>query len=194
MGEITKTDEQPKTKGEYLALRHQRKSLIEQLDLPTKLKRNAEVVAILEVASSKIDRFGWSRMDPHIKDALVKDWLARLSGYDLQEVKAGVEQVFTQAEGKLRTINEHMVEAQILKRRKQILNSLPSDPDPEPERDFSPEAVAKRRACADEILRGFGMTKETSGQPTSATDSASRDISGYTPPESLQDPPEGPDS
>lgn len=119
------------------------------------------VIAILEISSSKIDRFGWSRMDARVKDALVEGWLTRLGKYDLQEIKAGVEQVFAEAEGKLRTINEHMVEAQILKARHKILNSLPKDPEPVQKRDFSPEIVAERKRVANEILAGhFGVPKE----------------------------------
>ena len=81
---------------------------------------------MLEVASSKIDRFGWGSMDTNVKDALKSDWCDRLERYTLQEVRNGISAVFEAARGRLRSINEFEVEAAIMERHRRELSALPS--------------------------------------------------------------------
>ena len=131
----------------------QQRLQIAQLDTPKVARRAAELNAILETASAKIDRFGWNQMDKHIKDQLCSEWCDALSQYTLDEVRAGVCAVFAASNGKLRSINEYQVQEQIVLEHGQVLDRLPNQPPaPEAERDFSPEAVARRKAHSDKLL------------------------------------------
>lgn len=116
-------------------------------------RRNAELIVILEKASKKIDRFGWDQMDADLKQELTNDWCDILSPFLLAEVELGVRDVFTEAKGKLRSINEFQVRAAIEKRHSEKVASLPKEaPSQDDERDFSPEALARRRALSVELL------------------------------------------
>lgn len=124
---------------------------------------------MLETASTKIDRFGWNQMDKHIKDQLCAEWCDVLSPYTLDEVRAGVRAVFEASKGKLRSINEFQVQEQIRLAHRRIVASLPkAAPSPEPERDFSPEAVERRRSQAARLLGGaasmVAMPKDQIGE------------------------------
>ena len=130
---------------------------IEALDGRQAALRGAELVAILEVASVKIDRFGWNSMDPNIKDAVCNDWCDLLSQYTLAEVKAGVAALFAAAGGKLKSINEFQVQEQIKQAHRQVLASLPKDVEPEPER----KPVDRERAA--EILAQAGYAPKRFG-------------------------------
>lgn len=83
---------------------------------------------MLEVASAKIDRFGWDRMSDAIKDQLCKDWVTALGKYRLDEVKLGIEDFFASQRGNVRSINEHQVIEMISKRHANELALLPSAP------------------------------------------------------------------
>jgi hypothetical protein len=114
---------------------------------------------MLETASAKIDRFGWSQMSGPLKDELTKDWCDVLSQYTLQEVRDGIRSLFAAHKGKLRSINEYQVQEQICLAHRKLLETLPQKtPEPEPERDFSPEAVARRQALSAELLGKSGKS------------------------------------
>lgn len=122
--------------------------------MSAKTRRAAELVAILEVASAKIDRFGWGNMDEAVKDQLCADWCAVLSQYTLDEVRMGVRAVFDAAGGNIRSINEHQVKAKIQQEHARQVQSLPrNEPEPHIPRDNSPEAVRKR----EDFVRSLGL-------------------------------------
>lgn len=140
------------------------------------------MIGILEVASAKIDRFGWDRMDDKLKDQLCGDWCDILKGFTLDEVRAGVADVFAETSGRLRSINEYQVKAAIEKRHALIVKSLPSQTEPDPGWDLSPEAVARRRALAAELLSsstdGLRAPKPQSEAETQAKINAAKDEAG----------------
>lgn len=87
------------------------------------------MIAILEIASSKIDRFGWTAMDETIKGAILADWCDRLSKYQLQEVRDAVAALFTISNGRLRSLNEFQVEEHIRIEHRRQLALLPKMPE-----------------------------------------------------------------
>ena len=115
------------------------------------------MVAILEVASVKIDRFGWSSMDRHIKDAVCNDWCDLLSQYTIAEVRDGVAAVFAASGGKLKSINEFQVQEKIREAHMRIVASLPKTAPPEPER----QRVDKDKAA--QILAEAGFAPRRFG-------------------------------
>ena len=136
---------------------------IEQLDGQKAARRAAELMAILETASAKIDRFGWDRMDPDIKDQLNKDWCNVLSVYTIDEVRAGADALFAATDGNLRTINEHQVKAQIMEQHRRLVAELPQQVQRreciEPTGP-QPEDVEHRRRVAAEAMAMFRMGRE----------------------------------
>ena len=86
---------------------------------------------MLEVASSKIDRFGWGSMDTNVKDVLKSDWCDRLERYTLLEVRNGIAAVFEAAKGRLRSINEFEVEAAIKAQHRRDVAALPVEQQPD---------------------------------------------------------------
>jgi len=113
-------------------------------------------VAILEVASVKIDRFGWNNMDQHIKDAVCNDWCDLLSQYTISEVREGVAAVFAASGGRLKSINEFQVQEKIVEAHKRVVASLPAER-PEPERQrVDKDKAAQILAEAGFALRRFG--------------------------------------
>jgi len=140
------------TVEEWQEARRQQKLQISALDGQKAARRGAELRAILEVASAKIDRFGWNGMDQHIKDQICSDWCDLLSQYTLAEVRAGVDAVFSASGGKLKSINEFQVQAEIRKSHREFLATLPKRAEaPEP----PTERVSKERAA--EIIAQAGF-------------------------------------
>lgn len=109
---------------------------------------------MLESASAKIDRFGWSRMDGALKDQLCADWCDRLSKYTLNEVRRGIAGVFEVKRGEIKSINEFQVEAAIKAEHSRIIALLPKAPETsDPPRK---SGTAKERAeYAQKLVRHF---------------------------------------
>ena len=133
-------------------------------------------MAILEVASLKIDRFGWSQMDKHIKDQVCNEWCDVLSQYTLAEVRAGVAAVFYASGGKLKSINEYQVQDKILEAHRLAVSSLPKQ-EPEPERENL--TAEERKAIAARVLSQAGVgargfPKEQSEAQTQANINAAK--------------------
>ena len=147
----------PQTVAEWQEQQRQQKSQIAALDGQQAARRGAELVAILEVASVKIDRFGWNSMDPHIKDAVCNDWCDLLSQYTLGEVRKGVAEVFAASGGKLKSINEFRVQEQIKKAHRELLAKLPKEPEPPREAErIAPDTAARIMAEAGFAPKRFG--------------------------------------
>ncbi len=133
---------------------------------------------MLEVASAKIDRFGWDRMSQNVKDALCADWCDRLGQYTLAEVKQGVKDLFSAHKGKLRSINEYQVEEQITFRHRAITARL-TEQDKIREQmearkpDLTDEEIARRKQVAADAMKGF--PKEQSEQETQNQINAAKD-------------------
>ena len=157
MTRALQTQQPPRTVAEWQDQQRRQKSQIAALDGPQAARRGAELVAILEVASVKIDRFGWNSMDSHIKDAVCNDWCDLLSQYTLDEVRSGVAAVFAASGGKLKSINEFQVQEQIKREHREFLASLPKQADQEPERK------PVDRALAAEILAKAGFAPKRFG-------------------------------
>ena len=138
------------TAQEWRDQQHRQRLQIAALDGQQAARRGAELVAILEVASVKIDRFGWSNMDKHIKDAVCNDWCDLLSQYTIAEVRDGVAAVFAASGGKLKSINEFQVQEKIREAHMRIVASLPKTA-PEPKRP----RIDKERAAQIIAEAGF---------------------------------------
>jgi microcompartment protein CcmL/EutN len=81
-------------------------------------------------------------MDKHVKEEICNGWCDLLSQYTLAEVRAGVAAVFAASSGKLKSINEYQVQAEIKKAHREFLATLPKQ-EPEPERkQVDPETAA----------------------------------------------------
>ncbi len=148
---------QVQTVEAWQAEKRQQALQIEALSGQDAAKRGAELVAIMEVTMSKIDRFGWAQMDRHVKDALTNDWCDLLCKYTLQEVRDGVKAVLTDTDGKPRGFNEYQVQAQIMKARKREVQALPKAPPPPERKPVSKEAAA-------DILRQAGANIDANGK------------------------------
>lgn len=149
----------PRTVEEWQDHRRQMKLHLEQLNGPTKKKRAAELILILEVASKKIDRFGWDRMATGLKDEMTGDWLDLLFPFTLAEVKQGVFDLFEASNGKLKSINEFQVRDCIRKRHSKAVALLPkSTPAYEPAIPIDAAERARRAAVVADTL-GPGAVK-----------------------------------
>jgi len=146
----------PQTAQEWRDQQQRQRLQIAALDGQQAARRGAELVAILEVASVKIDRFGWNSMDQHIKDAVCNDWCDLLSQYTIAEVREGVAAVFAASGGRLKSINEFQVQEKIVEAHKRIVAALPAER-PEPER----ERVDKDKAA--QILAEAGFAPKRFG-------------------------------
>ena len=144
----------PRTREEWLGEKKRRSLQISALGGPQAARRAAELAAMLDVASEKMDRFGWANMDATTKQSLRAEWCDVLAAYELQEVKAGIDRVFSDADGKLRAINEYRVKAAIEKIRAEEYAAMPSADDParqtraatHEENEASREEAESRRA------------------------------------------------
>jgi hypothetical protein len=132
---------------------------IAQLDGQKAARRGAELIAILETASAKIDRFGWNQMDKHLKDSLSADWCDVLNIYTLAEVRAAVRAVFEESKGKLRSINEYQVQEQIKLAHRKLLATLPPKAPEPPKKPLTPEELEQRRIRAAKIMAAAGLPK-----------------------------------
>jgi hypothetical protein len=144
----------PRTVQEWQEAQRQQRLQISALDGQKAARRGAELRAILEVASAKIDRFGWSQMDKHVKDEICNDWCDVLSQYTLAEVRAGVAAVFAASGGKLKSINEFQVQEKIREAHAQIVARLPKQ-EPEPER----KPVDRETAAQIMAKAGFAVNR-----------------------------------
>jgi isocitrate lyase len=111
---------------------------------------------MLETASSKIDRFGWGNMDEALKDSLCGEWCEVLSPYRLDEVRQGIKAVFDAAKGKLRSINEFQVKAEIQKEHARIVAALPRAAAPEPIAEITEAEREHRAKVIADAMNGFG--------------------------------------
>jgi len=133
---------------------------------------------MLEVASAKIDRFGWGQMSQHVKDALCADWCDRLSQYTLEEVQQGIADFFAANKGKVRSINEFQVEEQISIRHRAITARLAQQDKIDQQiasRKAEPtaEELERRKQVAADALKGF--PKEQTEQETQDNINAAKD-------------------
>jgi hypothetical protein len=131
---------------------------IEQFDTQMTARRSAELIGMLETASTKIDRFGWDRMADVLKDQLTSDWCRVLEVFALADVSAGVDAVFDDAGGKLRSINEFQVKAQILISHGKICALLPKRGAQAHVPIVLDDAERKRRAAVCDEL-GMGLKR-----------------------------------
>lgn len=99
-------------------------------------------------------------MDANVKDALCDDWCDRLSKYTLDEIRLGVSDVFDEARGKLRSINEVQVEVAILHRHAHLVASLPSEKEVASDPYSHKEPLGQRKAAADEVMRKHGFLRD----------------------------------
>lgn len=96
-------------------------------------------------------------MDKHIKDEICNGWCDLLSQYTLAEVRSGVAAVFAASGGKLKSINEFQVQAEIKKAHRDFLATLPKQSDPEHERKpIDAETAARIMAEAGFKPKRFG--------------------------------------
>lgn len=99
----------------------------------------------------KLDRFGWSGLSQAMKDRLTADWVDVLGAYDVREVKRAIADCLS---SKPKMPTEHEVKAKVEAYRADAVRRAVPDVSPEPEqpRDYSPEALAARRALSAELL------------------------------------------
>jgi hypothetical protein len=107
---------------------------------------------MLEMAMKKLNRFGWDGMDVTSKDELSFSWLEHLKGNTLKEIKDGIHSFLTKTKGSQRSINEYQVKHEIDQAHKRLVKLLPEKRQLENARDFSPEAIARRRALSAKLF------------------------------------------
>lgn len=151
----------PQTQEQWKAAKQLEASQIAALDGQRAARRGAELIAILEVASKKIDRFGWDKMDDDdpIKVTLTNDWCDVLVKYTMQEVRDGVAAVFEASGGKIRSINEYQVQAQIKAARHIEFQGLPKQA-PAPEQPIERVTPEQKEA----IFKAAGMRVDETGK------------------------------
>jgi hypothetical protein len=157
MGTEITTQGQPQTVQQWQADQRLQKSQIEALDGRLAARRGAELVAMLEAASVKIDRFGWDKMDDHLKQTICDEWCDLLCQYRLDEVRDGIRAVFEANGGRMKSINEFQVQEQIRIAHRKRVAAMPRDLSPEPERKpVDMEAAARIIAESGLQLKRFG--------------------------------------
>lgn len=133
---------------------------------------------MLEVASDKINRFGWNRMDAAVKDALCADWCDVLTPYTLDEVRAGIRAVFSEAKGKLSSINEFQVEHQIKLAHARLIAAMPRKAEHVAPSRLTDEEKAARRALVAELMPSLAMPSGQSEAQTRDNINAAKDELG----------------
>ena len=122
-------------------------------------KNEALIAFELEVASVKLDRFGWSGLSQAMKDRLTADWVDVLGGYDVREVKRGIAECLS---SKSKTPTEYEVQAAIETYRMAAIRRAAPDrqPQPEPERV---EATTESRWRVAAMVAELGGSKRVGG-------------------------------
>lgn len=119
-------------------------------------------------------------MDRNVKDQLCADWLDRLGHYMLAEIRAGVDAVFVEKKGNVKSLNEFQVEAKIIEAHSRQRAGLPRHV-PEPDRDrsegqLSPEDRAEHEALLDEFVFRLKSGKPQTQQQTLDNINAAKDM------------------
>ena len=167
---------------EWVSMQRQQRSQIARLDTQQVARRTAELNGMLEVASTKIDRFGWDRMSEAVKDELCADWCDRLSQYTLSEVKQGIADFFAANKGEARSINEFQVEEQISIRHRAITDRLAQQDKIDQQianrkSEPTPEDLERRKQVAADAIKGFPKEqteRETQNNVNAAKDAIER--------------------
>lgn len=107
----------------------------------------------LEIASRKVDRFGWDALDDAVKDRLTQDWADVLDRFPLAEVQRGIGDRFGVKPSKCP--NEYEVKAAIDARRAKALRDRPQPAPPEAAKDRG--TAEERQAAAEAILAQTGF-------------------------------------
>ena len=169
---------EPRTVAEWQSMQKQQRSQIAHLDTHKTALRVAKLNAMLEVASAKIDRFGWDRMSRNVKDQLCADWCDVLGQYTLAEVKTGIADFFAANKGKVRSINEYHVQEQIQLRHQEVtarltqqdrINEQIAARTPE----LTDEDIARRKQVVADAMKSF--PKEQTAQETQDNINAAKD-------------------
>lgn len=150
------TTETAETRKQWATRQKQQRLQISQLSTRQDALRTAGMVALLEVASAKIDRFGWDRMDENIKAEICGDWCDTLRGYTLAEIKSGIKMVFEDAKGKLRSINEHQVEAAIRKSQARTVAAMSKE---RPAERDNPKPTRESQERMADLVKDLGFVK-----------------------------------
>ena len=128
--------------------------LSKHLDSRALKEHKATLFLELEILAKKFDKFGWERDRKEgsiAQDRMILDWMEALKDYPLVEVTRACRAAVLANPNKMP--NEGHVLAQILKARKVTLDLHPKPQEPTPApRDFSPEAVARRREQSAKLL------------------------------------------
>jgi hypothetical protein len=118
------------------------------------------VAVELEVMAKKLDRFGWDRdRNSAAHDRLVRDWIAALQDYPLDEIQEACRQWVRQNprkmcnEGDIRSLIDTARHDEWLKRKAE----MPPEPPAPPKNKPTPEQ-------ANEILRQAGFAPKTFGR------------------------------
>jgi hypothetical protein len=100
----------------------------------------------LQVASAKVDRFGWDRMPPELRTRLRQDWMDALQDFALGEVQAACRQAL--GDNPRDAVNEQKIKALIIADRARRLAAIPKPPEPDPV-DRRPDAETRARQAAE---------------------------------------------
>lgn len=125
--------------------------MTKSLSPPDLDRHRADLGIELEVASVKVDRFGWSKMPEALRIRLRQDWMDALQDFGLDEVRAACGEALE--ENPREATNEGRIKARIIAARARRLAALPKPPEPMPE-IRKPDA-AIRAAQAAELLSTF---------------------------------------
>lgn len=127
----------------------------------------------MDVLSSKIDRYGWDRMDAAIKDRLKKDWLEALIDFPIKEIQRGISDFMTERASKglaVKAPSEFDVVSAIRKRRKAALASAPRPPEPKKADGKATLPQDKRKELARELGLKLVGDKSTSHMEAGSLD------------------------
>ena len=122
-------------------------------------KHRANVCLVMEVMVRKHDKFGWDQMNAGMRQMIREDWLAVLSDYPVDEVRAACR-LHTQEQPN-KVPNEGHIKAIIVRERGKVLAAMPKQAAPEPAR-HEPTTTEKKRVAA--MVAEFAKSKRVGGQ------------------------------
>lgn len=121
-------------------------------------KHRADVCLVMEVMVRKHDKFGWDQMNAGMRQMIREDWLAVLSDYPVDEVRAACR-LHTQEQPN-KVPNEGHIKAIIVRERGKVLAAMPK---PRPVEVKRSEPSADEKARVAQMVAELGASKRVGG-------------------------------
>lgn len=122
-------------------------------------KHRADVCLVMEVMVRKHDKFGWDQMNAGMRKMIREDWLAVLSDYPVDEVRAACRLHTQEAPNKVP--NEGYIKAIIVRERAKLIAARPKPVAVEPVRR---EPTAEEKARVAQMMREAGFAPKRFGR------------------------------